>query len=87
MFFLKEYKPKKIKKPNIYLARKKILENQYQNLNFLLQERFGWMAKYLKNKKNIIELGSGNGCIKQILKKKIILTDIIDIFIISNCSE
>ena len=45
------------------------------------------MAKYLKNKKNIIELGKGNGCIKQILKKKIILTDIIDIFIISNCSE
>ncbi len=85
MFFLKEYKPKKIKKPNIYLARKKIIGNQYQNLNFLLPQRFGWMAKYLK--KNITELGTGNGCIKQILKKKIILTDIIDIFIISNCSE
>ena len=35
------------------------------------------MNKYLKNKKIIIELGSGNGCIKKVLKKKIILTDII----------
>jgi len=34
MFFLKEYKPKKVKKPGIYLARKKITENQNQNLNF-----------------------------------------------------
>ena len=77
MFFLKEYKPKKIKKPDVYKARKKILENQNKNLNFLLEQRFGWMSKYLINKKNIIELGAGNGCIKQIIKNKnIILTDI-----------
>ena len=36
------------------------------------------MDKYIKNKKIIIELGSGNGCLKRVLKqKKIILTDII----------
>ena len=35
------------------------------------------MNNYLKNKKIIIELGSGNGCIKKIIKKKIILTDIV----------
>ena len=36
------------------------------------------MKNYLKGKKCIIELGSGNGCIKKILKNKnIMLTDII----------
>ena len=36
------------------------------------------MEKYINKKKIIIELGSGNGCIKKILKKKnIILTDIV----------
>jgi 2-polyprenyl-3-methyl-5-hydroxy-6-metoxy-1,4-benzoquinol methylase len=36
------------------------------------------MKKYTKNKKIIIELGSGNGCLKKILKQKnILLTDII----------
>ena len=36
------------------------------------------MEKYIKKKKIVIELGSGNGCIKKILnKKKILLTDII----------
>ena len=36
------------------------------------------MKRYMKGRKIIIELGSGNGCIKRILKnKKIILTDII----------
>ena len=35
------------------------------------------MKKYIKGKKTIIELGSGNGCIKKIIDgKKIILTDI-----------
>ena len=29
------------------------------------------MEKYINKKKIIIELGSGNGCIKKILKKKI----------------
>ena len=36
------------------------------------------MKKYMKGKKLIVELGSGNGCIKKIINdKKIILTDII----------
>ena len=36
------------------------------------------MKKYLKGKKTVVELGSGNGCITKIIKnKKIILTDIV----------
>ena len=34
------------------------------------------MDKYLISKKNIIELGSGNGLAKQVLKRKILLSDI-----------
>ena len=79
MFFLKEYKPKKIKKENLNKSRKKVFNSKNLNLEFLLNKRFGWMKNYIKNKKNIIELGSGNGCIKKIINsKKIILTDIIE---------
>lgn len=75
---LEEYKPKKIKKDNIQNSRDKIFNNNHKNLNFLLEKRFKWIEKYIKNKKKVIELGSGNGCIKKIIKnQKIILTDIV----------
>tara|TARA_B100000780_G_scaffold261974_1_gene214764 strand:+ start:1372 stop:2178 length:807 start_codon:yes stop_codon:yes gene_type:complete len=78
MFFIKEYKCKKIKEPDIYLSRKKIFQSQDKNLLYLINSRFLWMKKFIKNKKIIIELGSGNGCVKKVLKnKKIILTDIV----------
>jgi len=78
MFFLKEYKAKKIKAPDNYKNRKRILGTNNKNLIFLLNRRFSWMKNYIKNKKIIIELGSGNGCIKKILKNdKIVLTDIV----------
>lgn len=78
MFFFKEYKAKKIKAPDIYSNRERIMSSGNKNLIFLLNKRFSWMNKYIKGKKIIIELGSGNGCIKKIINnKKIILTDII----------
>ncbi len=78
MFFLKEYKAKKIKAPDNFKNRDRILQSRNQNLIYLLERRFSWMKKYIKGKKVIVELGSGNGCIKKIIdNKKIILTDII----------
>jgi len=77
MLFGKSFKSTKKKNPNIYFERKRIYNSNNPNLNFLLKKRFLWMNNYLKNKKIIIELGSGNGCIKKIIKKKIILTDIV----------
>ena len=54
------------------------MSSKNQNLIYLLNKRFSWMRKYIRGKKTIIELGSGNGCIKKIIDdKKIILTDII----------
>ncbi len=78
MFFIKSYKSRKNKSPNIFLNRDKILNSDNPNLIYLLNKRFKWMEKYTKGKKIIIELGSGNGCLKKILKNKsILLTDII----------
>ena len=78
MFFLKEYKAKKIKAPDNFANRKRIMSSENQNLIYLLDKRFSWMKNYLKGKKIVVELGSGNGCIKKIINnKKIILTDII----------
>ena len=78
MFFLKEYKAKKVKAPDNFSNRGRIMSSKNKNLIYLLNKRFSWMKKYLKGKKIIVELGSGNGCIKKIINdKKIILTDII----------
>ena len=54
------------------------MSSKNKNLIYLLNKRFSWMKKYIRGKKTIIELGSGNGCIKKIIDdKRIILTDII----------
>jgi len=77
MIFPKVFKPKRIKICDINESRKRFKNKKNKNLRFLLEKRFLWMKKYIKNKKNIIELGSGNGASKDVLKnKKIILTDI-----------
>ena len=77
MIFLKEFYPKKNIQCSIPNSRRKFKNKKNKNVNFLLEKRFLWMKKYIKKKKFIIELGSGNGASKDILKnKKIILTDI-----------
>jgi len=77
MIFLKEFNPKKIKKCDISESRKRFKNKKNKNVRFLLEKRFLWMNEFLKGKKVIIELGSGNGASKDILNnKKIILTDI-----------
>jgi hypothetical protein len=80
MFLPLEYKSKKKKKFSEKLVREKIFNKIDTNLHFLLKKRFLWMKKYFpkKRKKIIIELGSGSGCIRKILKNdNIILTDIV----------
>ena len=77
MINLKKFKPTKQKKFDLEKSRNKFKKRKSKNLKFLLDKRFNWMKKYLRNKNKIIELGSGNGLAKIVLKnKKIILTDI-----------
>ena len=78
MFFIKEYNAKKIKEPDNFNNRKRILSSKNKNLIYLLNKRFGWMRKYISKKKVVVELGSGNGCLRKIIhNKNILLTDII----------
>lgn len=65
-----------IKYIDLKKSRKKFFSKN-KNFIFLLKKRFLWMKKYIKNKKNVIEIGSGNCLAKNILSKKILCTDII----------
>ena len=77
MISFDEFSTRKIKKNDIFQTRVKIFKNKSKNLRYLLDKRLLWMKPLLSNKKKIVELGSGSGYISTILKKKIILTDII----------
>jgi len=64
-----------VKKINLKESRLKFYRKN-KNLIFLLQKRFFWMKNFILKKKIVIELGSGNCLIKNILDEKIICTDI-----------
>ena len=64
---------KKTKEGDIPKSREKFKNKKNKNLIFLLEDRFFWMKKFIGNKKNIIELGSGNGASKEILKNENII--------------
>ena len=70
MIFTKEFFSKKIKKCSIPNSRKKFKDKKNKNVRFLLEKRLLWMKKFIKSKKYIFELGSGNGASKEILKIK-----------------
>ena len=77
LFFSKKFRPTIQKRFDLKNSRKEFFTRKNKNLKFLLNKRYLWMKKYLKKKKIIIELGSGNGLLKNILNnKKILLSDI-----------
>ena len=47
-----------------------------KNFTYLLNKRLGWMKKYTKNKKKILEFGSSNCLSRFIIGNKVICTDI-----------
>ena len=51
MLFLKEFHPTKVKKFDIAESRKRFKKEKSKNMKFLLEKRFLWMRKYVKNKK------------------------------------
>lgn len=62
---------------NIELARKMFFIKPSNNVRFLLKNRFEWITHFIKEKKVIIELGSGAGLIKEFIKEpNITLTDV-----------
>ena len=70
MFFLKEYKAKKIKAPDNYKNRKRILGTNNKNLIFLLNRRFSWMKNFIDENEKGLEVGAGAGFSKYFIKNK-----------------
>lgn len=60
---------------NVSKAREDFLSTRFNNLDFLLETRYKWMNKYLKEDMNIIEVGAGAGFSKLYLNQDIVLTD------------
>ena len=56
MFFAKEFNPKRIKKCDTYKSRSKIIKDTNKNLRYLLEKRFFWMKKFIKNKYNRVRV-------------------------------
>lgn len=62
---------------DVALARKKFLAKKFNNLDYLLQERYQWMNQYIKEGEKVIEIGSGAGFSELYLKPRPLLTDIV----------
>jgi SAM-dependent methyltransferase len=65
---------------NVAEAREYFFSGKNRILYHLLEQRFGWMNKYIKDTdENVIELGSGAGFSKEFIKNKNLkLTDVLD---------
>jgi len=63
---------------DVELARQTFLERRPTNLEFLLSTRFSWMNDYLTNARDIVEVGSGHGLIREFLKNPALkLSDVV----------
>lgn len=70
--------------------RKEFLNNTSLNLKFFLSKRYDFINKYISNKKDIIEIGSGAGLSEFYINKKYLKSDIIEnkwIDLCFNCEE
>ena len=65
MFFIKEYKAKNIKEPDILKNRKRVLSSKNLNLLYLLNKRFSWMKKFIKGKKLLLSWGQVTAALKE----------------------
>lgn len=58
-------------------ARAMFLRKRFNNLDFLLKQRYGWMNDYLCPNSKIVEIGAGAGFSALYLDQDVILTDAI----------
>ena len=59
-------------------ARNQFLKKRFKNLDFLLENRFVWMNKYINPDDRVIEVGSGAAFSQFYIKNKILHTDFIE---------
>jgi SAM-dependent methyltransferase len=55
-------------------ARTNFINNVSKNLHFLLENRFTWMNRYIKNNEKGIEVGAGTGVSKEFIKSEFFKT-------------
>ena len=62
---------------DVLAARNNFLSKKFNNLDFLLKQRYSWMNEYIDSQQKIIEIGVGAGFSEFYLKDKPILTDVV----------
>jgi len=60
---------------NLQTARNYFLEKRFNNLDFLLKQRYSWMNKYLNADQKILEIGCGAGFSELYLTHKPTMSD------------
>ncbi|MDA8691944.1 GtrA family protein [Candidatus Pseudothioglobus singularis] len=80
IFFSKEFFPKHSENQmesegDIAGSRNIFLQNRFNNLDYLLKQRYKWMNHYLKPEMKIVEVGCGGGLSELYLSEKVLLTD------------
>ncbi|MDP2925992.1 MAG: class I SAM-dependent methyltransferase [Nanoarchaeota archaeon] len=82
---LREYKSRHNKnlmkhEGDVVLARENYYKYKPRNLVYLLNKRFSWMNKYIKEKDKVLEVGCGTGVSKDFIREdcSLLLTDFAD---------
>lgn len=63
---------------DVEAAREAFLEGANTNLDFLLQNRFGWMNKLINDGSIVMEVGCGTGLSQRYINENILLTDVVE---------
>ena len=60
---------------DVFAARNSFMSERFNNLDFLLKQRYSWMNEYLNSNQKIIEIGVGAGFSEFYLENKPLFTD------------
>lgn len=78
IYFPSHTENRMVSEGDVAAARARFLTERPNNLNFLLEQRYGWMNEYLCGKERVVELGSGAGFAKEFIRNiSLKLTDIV----------
>jgi len=63
---------------DVISARKTFFSKRFRNLDYLLRQRYAWMNSYIQDDWTVIELGCGGGFSELYLKRRSIMTDVVE---------
>jgi SAM-dependent methyltransferase len=62
---------------DVSTARDDFLSKRFNNLDYLLKNRYEWMNNHIENKWKVIEIGAGAGLSELYLQEKVFMTDVV----------